>query len=133
MIVAIADALGPQVRPHRIAVGQRVSLTLPEETDFVGKLVSIMPERNRQSDYRIMVSRSHHRPRADTYLFDIPEPIPSISIPLQEGGTESALPLNQIVHDLYGRAGYDLAVDYQQPPEPPLRDETATWVQQHLA
>ncbi|MEM8532138.1 MAG: DUF4058 family protein [Chloroflexota bacterium] len=203
LIVAIADALGQQIRPHRITVEQRVYVMLQEATACVDKLGSVIPEevteryleirdvstgmvitviellslsnklkgegrtqyerkrlrvlasdthfveidllragqplpmriqqRSRQSDYRIIVSRSHHRPRADAYLFDIPEPVPNIPVPLQKGETEPQLPLNQIVHDLYDRAGYDLAVDYQQPPEPPLRDETATWMQQHLA
>jgi hypothetical protein len=53
---------------------------------------------------------------------------PDVPIPLQPGEAEPPLRLNQILHDLYDRAGYDLAVDYQRPPSPPLTDEDAQWM-----
>jgi Protein of unknown function (DUF4058) len=37
------------------------------------------------------------------------------------------LPLNRLLHDLYDRAGYDLAIDYRQLPDPPLASEDAEW------
>ena len=86
-------------------------------------------------DYRLVVSRSQRRPRADVYLFGVRHPIPDVPIPLRPGEAEPVLALNQIVHDLYDRAGYDLAVDYSRPPVPPLAGEDALWaaqrVQQH--
>ena len=88
-------------------------------------------------DYRLVVSRSRHRPRADVYLFGVHTPIPDIPIPLRPGEAEPVLVLNQVLHDLYDRAGYDLAVDYSQPPIPPLAGEDAQWaaqrVRQHTA
>jgi hypothetical protein len=88
------------------------------------------------SDYRIVVSRSQHRPRADVYLFNVRDPIPEIPIPLHPGEEEPVLALHQIVHTLYDQAGYDLAVDYQRPPVPALTGEEAVWaahlVQQHI-
>lgn len=83
-------------------------------------------------DYRIVVSRSWHRPRADVYPFGVRDRIPDIPIPLRVDEEEPVLALNQIVHDLYDRAGYDLAVDYRQPPIPPLAAEDATWAAQLL-
>lgn len=85
--------------------------------------------------YRLVVSRSQHRPRADVYPFSMREPIPSVPIPLRPGEEEPLLALNQIVHDLYDRAGYDLAIDYHRPPVPALRSEDAQWaalLMQHL-
>ena len=38
-----------------------------------------------------------------------------------------ALPLNQLLHDLYDRAGYDQILNYGQPPVPPLTDTDAAW------
>ena len=35
-----------------------------------------------QSNYRILVSRSHTRPKADLYTIHLPDPIPTIPIPL---------------------------------------------------
>ncbi|MDQ2997834.1 MAG: DUF4058 family protein [Chloroflexota bacterium] len=227
LIVAIADSLGPQVRPHyRVAVERRTYLAVfaPEEYELVGKpdvlisgsqqrVTSSMPEittrvmprigelvmpdeiterylevrdvvtsevvtvlellsptnkltregrsqyeRKRlkvlgsathlieidllragepfpmriQSDgsrplYRIVVSRSQDRPRAEVYLFDLPDPIPEIPIPLRANEADAVLPLNQVLHDMYDRAGYDQILNYHQPPVPALTDADAAW------
>ena len=84
------------------------------------------------SDYRIVVSRAPFRPHADVYLFGVRDAIPDIPIPVQRGQTEPILPLNEILHDLYNRAGPDLAIDYGQPPDPPLFDEDAEWAKRLL-
>ncbi len=86
-----------------------------------------------RTDYRILVSRSHQRPLADAYRFGIRDAIPDIPVPLRNGEPEPILALNQILHDLYDRAGYDLAVDYRQPPVPPLADADADWAASLLA
>jgi hypothetical protein len=86
-----------------------------------------------KSHYRIVISRSWQRPRADFYLFSVREPIPDFPIPLQRGETEPILPLNQILHELYDQGGYDMAIDYHQSPEPPLADEDKQWAKALLA
>jgi hypothetical protein len=83
-------------------------------------------------DYRLVVSRSRQRPQADVYLFGVRAPIPDIPIPLRPGEAEPVLALNQVLHDLYDRAGYDLAVDYSQPPIPPLAGEDVQWAAQRV-
>ena len=85
-----------------------------------------------RSDYRIVVSRASLRPHADVYLFGVRDAIPDIPVPVQRGKTEPILPLNELLHDLYDRAGPDLAIDYRQPPDPPLFDEDAEWARQLL-
>ena len=75
--------------------------------------------------YRLLVSRSQHRPRADIYLFGVRDPIPTFPIPLRPNEAEPSLPLNHILHDLYDQGGYDLIIDYQQPPQPPLPEAEA--------
>ena len=35
--------------------------------------------------------------------------------------------LNQLLHDLYDRAGYDLRIDYSQSLDLPLDEEYADW------
>lgn len=87
----------------------------------------LRPGRNEQSDYRIIVSRAEERPNADAYLFTVRDQIPDVPMPLRPKETEPLLPLNQILHMLYDEAGYDLAIDYSQAPEPPLSSEMATW------
>lgn len=76
------------------------------------------------SDYRILVSRSQRRPDADLYIFNVSDPIPAIPLPLLPEDNEPSLNLNQLLHDLYDRAGFDLRIDYSVPPEPPLRQES---------
>jgi len=85
-----------------------------------------------RSDYRIIVSRAPFRPHADVYLFGVRDAIPDIPIPVQRGKTEPLLPLNEILHNLYDRAGPDLLIDYGQPPDPPLSAEDADWANQLL-
>lgn len=80
-----------------------------------------------RSDYRIIVSRWPQRPRADAYLFSVRDPLPDLPIPLRPGETEPVLLLNQALHDLYDRAGFDLAIDYSQPPAPPLKASDIEW------
>ena len=75
-----------------------------------------------------------HRGRVavPTLMFD-KHVIPDIPVPLRTGEPEPILALNQILHELYDRAGYDLALDYSQPPVPPLADDDADWAASLLA
>lgn len=86
-----------------------------------------------RSDYRVVVSRHRQRPRAAVHLFNVRNVIPDVTIPLRRGEPEPALALNQVLHDLYDRAGYDLAIDYGQPAEPPLAEADAEWAAQLIA
>jgi hypothetical protein len=85
-----------------------------------------------KSDYRIVISRSTQRPKADIYLLSIRDKIPDFPIPLRKGETEPILPLNQILHDLYDLGSYDLVIGYHQTPKPPLSEKDAKWVAQLL-
>lgn len=84
------------------------------------------------SHYRILISRAWERPRAQALLFNLKNPIPDVPIPLRPGEDEPVLALNGVLHDLYDRAGYDLFIDYCQPPPPPLDEESLAWVRQQL-
>ncbi len=86
----------------------------------------------KQSDYRIVVSRSHHRPRADFYLFDLPQPIPDFPIPLRSGDIEPTLPLNQLLHTVYDEGGFDLAINYARPPKPAIAKKYRAWATELL-
>jgi hypothetical protein len=79
------------------------------------------------SDYRILIRRSAQHPRAYLHLFSLREPIPKFELPLLPGDEEPTVDLNQILHDLYTRARFDLRLDYTKPPEPPLNDEDTAW------
>ena len=63
------------------------------------------------SHYRILVSREAKRPRAELYYFSVDDPIPDFPLPLQPDEAEPMVALNQLLHNLYDRAGYDLRID----------------------
>ncbi len=84
------------------------------------------------SHYRILVSRSHLRPQAELYGFDVQEPIPTFLLPLRQGDEEPSVDVGKLLHDLYDRAGYDLSIDYHREPAPPFQGEDAAWVDELL-
>jgi hypothetical protein len=85
------------------------------------------------SDYRILVSRGSTRPRAELYPFHLRQPIPSFPLPLLPGDDEPLVELNTILHELYGRARYDLSLNYDGPPHPPLSEDDAAWARELIA
>lgn len=109
------------------------SLTHLVEIDLLRTGQPFAMKTPRQSDYRLVVSRSQRRPNADVYLFSLRDPIPNLPIPLRKGEAEPVVPLNQILHDLYDQGGYDLIIDYQRPPESPLSEADAAWAAGVLA
>lgn len=77
--------------------------------------------------YRILISRAQRRPSADLFFFTVRQPIPTFALPLRSGDMEPVVDLNDILHALYDRAGYDLRIDYRADPQPPLDPEDAQW------
>ena len=110
-----------------------MSLTNYVEIDLLraGEPLPVIPQV--VSDYRILVSRGRERRKARLYAFGLQSPIPDFPLPLQPGEPEPLLPLNRILHELYGRARFDLRIDYTQPPVPPLADEYAAWAAELMA
>src|SRR5207244_6139622 len=81
------------------------------------------------SDYRILVLQGWEYPRAQLLAFQLPQPIPEVSVPLREGEAPIPLPLSQLLNEVYDRARYARRVRYTEPPpEPPLTPETAAWM-----
>lgn len=85
------------------------------------------------SDYRILIFRPRRGREAHLYGFSYKMKIPQIPIPLLPQDPEPSLDLNIILHALYERAGYDLAIDYRQPPRPRLRKADQTWTASIIA
>jgi len=85
-----------------------------------------------QSNYRILVSRGYTRPKADLYAFNLPDPIPTVPIPLGLEDDEPLLNLQQIIDEIYDHGGYALRVNYQEPPVPKLPDPEASWLEERL-
>jgi len=79
------------------------------------------------SDYAILISRPHRRPKADLIAFGVRDPIPKFSLPLRRGEEEPMVDLGRVLHALYDRASYDLRIDYKRETVPPLSPGDAEW------
>ncbi|OKH44003.1 hypothetical protein NIES2101_29095 [Calothrix sp. HK-06] len=80
-----------------------------------------------KTDYYILVSRGYQRPDADLYAFTLRDTLPAFRVPLKQGDTEPVLDLQQLLHNIYERARFDLAINYSQPAKPPLSPEDIAW------
>jgi hypothetical protein len=87
---------------------------------------------NIKSDYRILVSRSNQRPKADLYAFNLKETIPKFPLPLREGDKEPIVDLQELINGIYERASYDLVIDYSQEAMPELSEEDKIWLDELL-
>jgi Protein of unknown function (DUF4058) len=67
-----------------------------------------------RSDYRVLVSRSERRPKAELYGFSLQEPIPSFPLPLKSPSEVVMVDLQSIAQGVYDRGGYAVRIDYQQ-------------------
>jgi hypothetical protein len=79
------------------------------------------------SHYRILVKRGDQTRRAHLYPFNVRDPVPIFSLPLQVGDVEPPVYLGAVLREVYDESGYALRIDYGQPPVPPLSEEDAKW------
>ncbi|MEB3828390.1 DUF4058 family protein [Phormidium sp. CCY1219] len=85
-----------------------------------------------ECDYRILVSGSDRRPKADLYAFIIRHQLPQFSLPLQREDAEPIIDLPDLLNQLYDRARYDLRLDYTQDPILPFSKSDRPWVDARL-
>ncbi len=99
------------------------------EIDLLRQWPSIvqLPEEFK-THYRILVSASAQRPQASLYAFNLQEPIPAFPLPLRATEPEPIVSLQHLIGDIYDQSGYDLVINYAEPPIPPLADEDARWL-----
>ena len=83
--------------------------------------------------YRILISPSHQRPKAELYAFGLQQPLPEIAIPLQPGDDAIAISLQPIFDGVYDRGRYHNRIDYTQAPPPPaLPESEQSWLEAFL-
>jgi len=59
--------------------------------------------------------------------------LPVVAVPLRAPDADVPLDLAAVLDTIYDQAGYDLSVDYSQPPPPPALDEATTaWLRQSV-
>jgi hypothetical protein len=87
-------------------------------------------------DYLVAVNRAWQRGAELQYqLFPVrlEESLPCILVPLREGEAEPPLDLQYVFRQAYDRGPYARgAVDYDVPPDPPIRPDLADWLKIRL-
>ncbi|MCC5638281.1 DUF4058 family protein [Nostoc sp. CHAB 5844] len=79
-------------------------------------------------DYRILVVKSDCLPSAQLFAFTVREAIPNFTIPLGQQEQEIELNLQNLLLKIYEQAGFDLTLDYNQPPVPELLVKDREWI-----
>lgn len=142
-VIAVIELLSPKNKragEGRTAYQKKRRLILGSETHLVeldllrvAKPMPILGVRS-VSPYRILISRSQQRPKADLYGITLQQPLPSFPIPLKPDEAEPIVPLQSVFDQVYERARYDTRIDYHQPvPPPKLSDADQQWVDELLA
>jgi hypothetical protein len=92
-------------------------------------LASPVPE----APYYVTVSRSHHRPSVQVWPIQLWDRLPDVPIPLLRPDPDVPLALGELLATVYEEGGYDLLVDYAEPPPGPLSDAQAEWLDRWLS
>lgn len=79
--------------------------------------------------YYITLSRANLRPKVDVWAIQLDDPLPRLPVPLREPDPDSILDLQAALSAVYEQGGYDMLIDYRQPPPPPkLSDMEMEWI-----
>lgn len=81
-----------------------------------------------ETDYRILIARSHLLPSAQLFAFTVRESISNFPIPLQPGEQDIELNVQDLLLGIYERARFDLTIDYNQNPVPDLLVKDREWM-----
>jgi len=84
------------------------------------------------SHYRILVSHSETRPKAQLYGFNLPDRIPVFTVPLKTNDPEPLINLKSLLDEIYDQGSYDLRIDYSRPPIPALSELDLVWLNEIL-
>ncbi len=69
--------------------------------------------------YYITLARADRRPGVQVWPIQLWDKPPAVPVPLREPDPDAAIDLPAILAEVYEEGGYDLLIDYRQPPPPP--------------
>jgi hypothetical protein len=90
-------------------------------------------ERLPAADFCAFICRATQLPKVDVYAWTLRHRLPTVPVPLAVGEAEVSLDLQDAFTKTYDRSGYDYALDYCRPAEPPLEGAVAEWATTLLA
>lgn len=79
------------------------------------------------ADCYAFVCRKEDLPQVEVYRWTLRDRLPTIPVPLADEDPDVTLDLQQAFTTTYDRAGYDYALDYRLPIEPPLEACLSAW------
>lgn len=82
--------------------------------------------------YFVFVGRAERRPITEVWSIRLEDRLPVVPIPLLPGDSDVQLDLQTALNTVYDVVGYDLAVDYSEPPPVRLTPEETGWVHAHV-
>lgn len=83
-------------------------------------------------EYLAYVSRVSRRPKARIWPIRLRQRLPEVEIPLVEGDADVKLDLQEVLDRGYDNGAYDLAINYELAPVPPLPPADAEWADELL-
>lgn len=86
----------------------------------------------RRVDYMIHVSPEWMRPKGHLWLLKLPQPLPTIKIPLRQDESLAPLKLQAVLNTVHERADYFRMIDYSKQPVPPLTPRQYEWAQSQV-
>src|SRR5262249_47017735 len=82
-------------------------------------------------DYCIMVSRVEDRPEASFWPLKLRQPLSKVPVPLRAPSPDAHIDLQEILHGVYDRAGYEDYL-YEGTPVPRLSRKDSNWAKSLL-
>ncbi len=82
--------------------------------------------------YFVFLSRAGRRPKIEVWPIALDQPLPTVPVPLLDGDPDAVLDLQRALQTVYDIVGYDLAIDYRQPPAVPLAPDQQAWADELL-
>ena len=139
-VVAVIEILGPSNKVPGSAGRQsyqgkrREVMTSPVHWIEIDLLRSgqrmFVPEPLPPHDYMVHLSRAVRggaRRRSQVWPIPVRSRLPTVPVPLRDGDADAALDLQAVLGRAYDRGAYEVDVDYDADPVPPLTGDTAAW------
>jgi hypothetical protein len=79
-------------------------------------------------DYYAFVARADRRPSCDVYAWPLPQPLPTIPVPLRAPDADVPIDLGAVFAVAYERGDYRNEIDYAQKPPVKVSDEMLIWI-----
>jgi hypothetical protein len=94
-----------------------------------------LPMREQLPDaaYFVFIHRAAMRPLADVWPIALPDPLPTIGVPLLPPDSDAVLDLQSTLRGAIDSAGYERFIDYDRDLTPPLSSSEQDWVKSILS